>query len=187
MDSMIATCQVEQSQLSLDFGDDSLMISNQHAQPCLTVSDINEMYGTDFDSPDAESSVVIQASNMDTLTIGPLTWPSSCTVDTLQLDTIEPYLSTIGAGLDNGVNVTSNGRISLCGDKADLEINGESVVGMLREIRDRLNILQVSEIMEQEWDELRDLRERYEAKLCECREKSEAWSVLKKMPPPKID
>jgi len=70
-------------------------------------------------------------------------------------------------------------KISINGPDADIEINGESVVGMLREIRDRLNILQVSEEMEAEWDELRVLREQYEAKLAECREKSRAWAALK--------
>ena len=80
----------------------------------------------------------------------------------------------------------NSGKISLKGENADIEINGESVVGMLREIRDRLNILQVSEEMEKEWDELRELREQYEAKLAECREKSQMWSTLKKMPPPEI-
>jgi len=72
-----------------------------------------------------------------------------------------------------------SGKLTLNGDDADIEINGESVVGMLKEIRDRLNILQVSEEMEKEWDELRDLRERYEAKLAECQEKSRAWAALK--------
>ena len=70
-------------------------------------------------------------------------------------------------------------KIELRGDDADIEINGESVVGMLREIRDRLNILQVSEEMEREWDELRALREQYETKLTECREKSRTWAALK--------
>ena len=80
----------------------------------------------------------------------------------------------------------NSGKISLKGDDADIEINGESVVGMLRDIRDRLNILQVNEEMEQEWDELRELREQYEAKLAECREKSRMWNTLKRMPPPDI-
>jgi len=70
-------------------------------------------------------------------------------------------------------------KISLKGENADIEINGESVVGMLRDIRDRLNMLQVSKEMEQEWDELRVLREQYEAKLVECREKSTIWKALK--------
>jgi hypothetical protein len=71
-----------------------------------------------------------------------------------------------------------SGRIHLTGADADIEINGESVVSMLREIRDRLNILQVSKEMEREWAELRILREQYEAKLTECTEKSRAWAAL---------
>ena len=77
-------------------------------------------------------------------------------------------------------------KITLTGDDADIEINGESVIGVLKEIRDRLGIIQVSEAMEAEWDQLRELRQQYEAKLAECREKSEAWSALKQMPPPQI-
>ena len=80
----------------------------------------------------------------------------------------------------------NSGRISLKGENADIEINGESVVSMLKDIRDRLNILQVNEVMEQEWDELRELREQYETKLAECREKSQMWNTLKKMSPPDI-
>jgi hypothetical protein len=80
---------------------------------------------------------------------------------------------------DLSITQRPSAKITLIGDEADIEINGESVVGMLKEIRDRLNILQVSEQMEAEWDELRILREQYEAKLAECREKSRAWSALK--------
>ena len=78
----------------------------------------------------------------------------------------------------NTLSAKPSAKISLNGDDADIEINGESMVGMLREIRDRLNIIQVSETMEAEWDELRALREQYEAKLAECREKSRAWTTL---------
>lgn len=78
------------------------------------------------------------------------------------------------------VNLTtpSSSRISLIGSDADIEINGESVVSMLRDIRDRLNIMQVCEAMEAEWAELRVLREQYEAKLIECRAKSHTWKSL---------
>lgn len=78
----------------------------------------------------------------------------------------------------NPMTVNNSGRIQIQGEDADIEINGESVVGMLKEIRDRLNIIQVSETMEAEWDELRALREQYESKLAECREKSRAWTAL---------
>jgi len=79
---------------------------------------------------------------------------------------------------DLSITSPPQAKIELRGEDADIEINGESVVGMLRDIRDRLNILRVSEEMEQEWDELRILREEYEAKLTECREKSRAWQAL---------
>jgi hypothetical protein len=80
---------------------------------------------------------------------------------------------------DLNITTPPPAKLTLTGADADIEINGESVVGMLREIRDRLNILQVSAEMEAEWDELRSLREQYEAKLSECREKSRAWAALK--------
>ena len=76
------------------------------------------------------------------------------------------------------MQVAPSGRLTLTGDNADIEINGESIVSVLREIRDRLSILKVSETMEAEWNELSKLREQYEAKLAECREKSKIWSSL---------
>lgn len=91
---------------------------------------------------------------------------------------------TLGPLMSDTINPSS--KITLTGDDADIEINGESVMGVLKEIRDRLGIIQVSEAMEAEWDELKQLREQYEAKLAECREKSEAWSALKQMPPPQM-
>jgi hypothetical protein len=84
---------------------------------------------------------------------------------------------------NSAMQVTPSGRLSLTGDDADIEINGESIVSVLGEIRDRLSILKVSETMEAEWDELRELREQYQAKLAECREKSQAWGALQQTPP----
>jgi hypothetical protein len=97
--------------------------------------------------------------------------------------TLGPLMSDTIA---NTMQMAQSGRLTLTGDDADIEINGESVMSVLREIRDRLGIIQVSEAMEAEWDELRELRQQYEAKLAECREKSEAWNALKQMPPPQM-
>ena len=77
-----------------------------------------------------------------------------------------------------------SGTISLRGEDADIEINGESLLGMIRGIQDRLNILSPDPDMEQEWDQLREIRQQYEAKLAECREKSRMWKQLKDLPPP---
>ena len=90
---------------------------------------------------------------------------------------------TIGTALQpNG-----SGTISLTGDDADIKINGESLLDMIRGIQDRLNILAPDPGMEQEWSELADLREQYEAKLAECRVKSKMWKTLQSMPPPDIE
>lgn len=120
-----------------------------------------------------------------TVNLSDLTADPSYTINTPSPITISaPYTwnsqGTSPSWTYTDLNLTSppQAKISLQGEDADIEINGESVVGMLREIRDRLNILQVSEEMEQEWDELRSLRQQYEAKLAECREKSLAWKTL---------
>ena len=79
-----------------------------------------------------------------------------------------------------------SGTISLRGEDADIDINGESLMTMIRGIQDRLNILCPDPEMETEWDELRELRQQYDAKLQECREKSKMWKTLTSMPPPEV-
>jgi len=69
-------------------------------------------------------------------------------------------------------------KISLRGEDADIDINGVSLMATIKEIGDRLNMLCPDPEMEKEWDQLRELREQYEAKLQECREKSRAWKAL---------
>jgi hypothetical protein len=70
------------------------------------------------------------------------------------------------------------GQLSLRGEKADIDINGVSLMDTIRGIQDRLNMLCPDPGMEREWDELREIRAEYEAKLSECREKSRAWRAL---------
>jgi hypothetical protein len=77
----------------------------------------------------------------------------------------------------NGWNNPS-GTLSLKGDDADIDINGVSLMDTIRGIQDRLNMLCPDPGMEAEWDQLREIREQYEAKLLECREKSRAWQAL---------
>lgn len=90
-----------------------------------------------------------------------------------------PY--TISSTLNDSLKIGSlnSGKITLEGADADIEINGESIVGVLKDIRDRLGIMKLSEDMEQQWEELRDLRRQYEAKLEECRAKIQTWKKLK--------
>jgi hypothetical protein len=143
----------------------------------------------DLDSIDLSDMIltgISSGSMADTITLGPLA--NTTPLISITNGGIDPYSFSytspnISPSYDLN-DITVNNRLSVNGPGADIEINGESVVGMLREIRDRLNILQVSKDMEQEWDDLRVLREQYEAKLAECREKSRAWTALQQMPPP---
>ena len=82
----------------------------------------------------------------------------------------------------NGLRPSS--KLSVNGDNADIEINGVSLMETLRGIQDRLAILTPDPDMEQEWDDLRELRAAYDKKLQECREKSRMWKTLTAMPPP---
>lgn len=117
----------------------------------------NEISISDFDS----MITTITPTPVPTITIGDSTsWNWSA--DTITLGNPQP-----------------SGKITLEGDGADIEINGESLMTMIRGIQDRLNILTPDRELEQEWEELRDLREQYEAKLAECRQKSTAWKALK--------
>lgn len=88
-----------------------------------------------------------------------------------------PYTVT-GTGWDT-FDPTPSAKISLKGDDADIDINGVSLCDTIKGIQDRLNILCPDPGMEAEWDDLRAIREQYEAKLAECREKSRAWKALK--------
>lgn len=119
----------------------------------------NEIFISDFDS----MITSITPTPVPTITIGDSTswnWNS----DTITLGDPQPQ---------------GSGKIKLDGHDADIEINGESLLTMIRGIQDRLNILTPDRELEQEWEELRTLREQYEAKLAECREKSRAWNALK--------
>lgn len=117
---------------------------------------------------------------------------TTSTIDTITLDTYGPnvspnvYISNTSTPYEFGnLSIGSplwpdaGGKISLEGKNADIEVNGESLMSMIRGIQDRLNILCPDPAMEEEWHDLRAIREQYEAKLAECREKSRAWKALK--------
>jgi hypothetical protein len=99
-----------------------------------------------------------------------------------------PY--TIGAG--TGINSPwySNAlspKIRLDGEGADIEVNGESLIGMIRKIEERLNILHPNDELEAEWEELRALGNQYRALEAKLKEQGQMWAKLKAMPPPEID
>ena len=82
--------------------------------------------------------------------------------------------------------ISQGGRISLQGKDADIDINGRSMSDWMAKVEERLNILQPNPELEQEWDDLRRLGERYRKLEKKCQEKAKMWQQLKSMPPPKV-
>ena len=74
----------------------------------------------------------------------------------------------------------SSGIMELRGEKADVVVNGESMMQTLRDIQDRLNMLRPNPELEAEWDQLRALGEQYRKLESEFKEKSKMWNTLKK-------
>ncbi len=94
--------------------------------------------------------------------------------------TIGPNYSAVGSQLDQ------NGRMSLRGENADIDINGKSLTAWMERVEERLNILTPNPELEKEWDELRRLGERYRKLEKKCKEKAEVWKKLKAMPKPEV-
>jgi hypothetical protein len=126
--------------------------------------DIDSTYTYDFGSIDCNIAYpTINITGTSGHLYSNLAPPGSLTID----DTI----------WSNGWN-NPGGTIKLQGEHADIDVNGVSLMATLKNIQTQLNMLCPDPEMEAEWDQLREIREQYEAKLAECREKSRAWKAL---------
>lgn len=81
--------------------------------------------------------------------------------------------------------ITHSNNITITGEGADIVMQGKSLRSWMESVEQRLNILTVNPALEQEWDELRELGERYRELEKKCKEKSKMWQQLKKMPAPR--
>ena len=84
-------------------------------------------------------------------------------------------------------NLTPSANLELKGENADILVNGVSLMNTLLDIQTRLGVLRPNTEIEQEWDELRELGEKYRALEKDIKEKISIWEKLKAMPPPKLD
>ena len=84
------------------------------------------------------------------------------------------------------MKVNQSGTIELTGEDADIRVNGRSLMDAIDALEQRLNILVPNPELEAEWDELRELSERYRELEKKCKEKGDMWKKLKQMPPPEI-
>jgi hypothetical protein len=89
--------------------------------------------------------------------------------------------------LNPWASITTSPKIQLDGEGADIEVNGWSLIESIRRIEERLNILTPNDKLEAEWEELRELGNRYRELEQHIRDKQATWNRLKAMPPPEID
>ena len=87
---------------------------------------------------------------------------SNLSLSTSSISISQPWATTNGtSGLtwanisDPAMTVEQSGRLQLKGENADIEINGESLMDMIRGIEQRLNIMRPNPELEAEWDQLR--------------------------------
>jgi hypothetical protein len=74
----------------------------------------------------------------------------------------------------------ASAKIKLDGPGADIEINGESLVDMIKAIEKRLNILKPNEKLESEWEELRALGDAYRKLEADIQAKMKTWDAISK-------
>lgn len=154
----------------------------------------------------------IEPLNVDDLKISPMTFDASngfngiSASDIYSLPTSSiPTLSIDNNSINWGVTPTSistgtftyaspntiwtskGGKLQLHGENADIEVNGKSLMKLLERFEQRLNLLTPNTELEAEWDELKELGDRYRELEQRCIEKAETWKKLKAMPPPQVD
>lgn len=88
-------------------------------------------------------------------------------------------ITTTGPG-----NLAVQGTVDINGHNADIKINGVSLCDTLRDLQQRLGWMVPNPALEKEWQELRELGDRYRALEAQCQQKSEMWQSLNRMPPP---
>jgi hypothetical protein len=132
------------------------------------------------DTPGAEDSIYI-SSGSDTVTLSDLSYSSGASITGITV----PWATTTSIS-DNSYTSDhnwSNGtsaKIKLDGPEADIEINGKSLIDMLRNIEQRLNILKPNEKLESEWAELRELGNQYRTLEAQIQTKMKTWNAIAK-------
>lgn len=119
-------------------------------------------------------------------TISTVDWTSS----PYTISNLSGATYTIGTNGNAGWNATNiqsplsvNGNVEVNGNNADISINGVRLGDRLTAIEQQLNILRPNPEVEAEWDELRQLGERYRQLEQEIKDKMEVWRLLQAKSP----
>jgi hypothetical protein len=132
------------------------------------------VYGKGIEYPSMNTT--IDATNTITITSG----------DTGSLSGLNYSNDSIWTGPSPSVGTTTQSKIKLEGDEADIEINGKSLINTLEQIEKRLNLLTPNTQLESEWEELKVLGDQYRKLEQHIKDKQATWDKLTAMPPPEI-
>jgi len=149
--------------------------------------------GLTDDILDSSDGITLDLSSLDlsscmTMGTGGVITAPTITVSSIS-PTSSPYLMSTGSisgatwttqTTTPTLTVDQTGTIDLQGQNADIRVNGESLMETLRGIQDRLNMLRPNTELEAEWDQLRELGEKYRMLESEFKTKSKMWDILKK-------
>lgn len=130
------------------------------------------------------SNTITKHGNTVGMPLGPITSIGSSTSGTY-LGSNGPYgaAATWSSQATNApLTVNASGKIDLQGESADITINGTSLLATLAALQERLNWMQPNTDLEAEWDQLRELGDRYRELEQQCREKSQMWTKLRTLP-----
>ena len=108
---------------------------------------------------------------------------SNLDLTTSSVSISQPWVTTNGTSGLTWANLSEppSGRITLQGPDADIEVNGRSLMNAIDALEQRLNIMVPNPELEKEWDELKELGDRYRALEKQCKEKGEMWAKLKEI------
>jgi hypothetical protein len=166
--------------------------------PALTVDELSDLVSSvnndtiTWSDPryDAVPNVTVSNNGLySTITSAPTTFgPNVSGVNTMlggtgytyTTNTTNPLLAT---GSNPAMVVSQSGSIDIQGQNADIKINGKSMKTWMEAVEERLNILTPNPELEKDWDDLRNLGERYRALEEKCKEKAQMWAALKKVQP----
>lgn len=82
---------------------------------------------------------------------------------------------------DWSIGTSQSATMELKGDNADIVVNGRSLMNAIDALEQRLNILVPNPELEAEWDELKELGDRYRELEKQCKEKGDMWNKLKEI------
>lgn len=126
---------------------------------------------------------VYTIDTMDSITLGNIDWNTVNSTMVTGTDTLtwsdNTYTTNYGFGPSNpGVNISHEGVNIKEG--ADLKIGDRSLKDFMDRVEDQLAILRPAPELEEQWDQLRDLRRQYEECKQDILEKEKIMEILKR-------